>query len=484
MAVESAWQALGQRAFSPGDQAAFARFSGDANPLHMDPVHARRSLAGQTVVHGIHSLLWSLDCWTANPGARGNIASLKAQFIRPVPVGETLACRVRECDPSGKVHIEACVPAGSAMLAEISLGTEGCAAALRLETVSSVLGPPALLGIDDLTGREGSWGLQSESGAAARMFPRLAALCGESFVVMLANTSRLVGMECPGLYSLYSELELAHDASSPGVGEERFKYSVTRVDRRFGLITMRVEGAGLAGSVKAFLRPPPARQAKMPELAGTVPAKAFSAQRALVVGGSRGLGELAAKVLAAGGADVCISYLQGRDDAEAIVAQIRAHGGTAAAVQLDVRDSFDPARALPAAWRPTHLYYFATPFIFAGERSGYSPELMARFCACYVDGFARMVEPLRAEGLEGAFYPSSVALDELPTDMAEYCAAKAAGEVLCRLLARRHAGLRIVHPRLPRLATDQTASLLPLRTADPLPLLLDLFTDFALSPSR
>ena len=80
-------------------------------------------------------------------------------------------------------------------------------------------------------------------------------------------------------------------------------------------------------------------------------------------------------------------------------------------------------------------------------------------------------------------YPSTVFLDELPTDMAEYCAAKAAGETLCQLLVRRHRGLRIDYPCLPRVATDQTASLLPVGNQDPLPLMRDLLLTFAAGTS-
>ena len=37
----------------------YAGASGDFNPLHVDPVAARRALYGEVVVHGVHSLLWA-----------------------------------------------------------------------------------------------------------------------------------------------------------------------------------------------------------------------------------------------------------------------------------------------------------------------------------------------------------------------------------------------------------------------------------------
>ena len=56
---------------------------------------------------------------------------------------------------------------------------------------------------------------------------------------------------------------------------------------------------------------------------------------ALITGGSRGLGRNAALALAAQGTDVILTYRSKRDEAEAVVAEIRALGRRAAALELD-----------------------------------------------------------------------------------------------------------------------------------------------------
>jgi hypothetical protein len=58
--------------------------------------------------------------------------------------------------------------------------------------------------------------------------------------------------------------------------------------------------------------------------------------------------------------------------------------------------------------------------------------------------------------------------------MTEYAMAKAAGELLCADLVRAFPGLTIARPRLPRLPTDQTASILPAKAHDPVATLLPL----------
>ncbi len=145
-------------------------------------------------------------------------------------------------------------------------------------------------------------------------------------------------------------------------------------------------------------------QADLAALAPLVAPGEFAGQRALVVGGSRGLGEATVKLLAAGGADVVLTYRQGEADARRVAAEI---GGRAIA--------FD-CTAPPAdlGFLPTHLYYFATPPITVGDLHAFSGAAFTRYCRYYVDGFAHSVRAAHAAtgGPLEVFYPSTVYLDE------------------------------------------------------------------------
>jgi hypothetical protein len=80
-----------------------------------------------------------------------------------------------------------------------------------------------------------------------------------------------------------------------------------------------------------------------------------------------------------------------------------------------------------------------------------------------VTGFFETVRLLQHQesAVRGVLYPSSVFVEELPKSFGEYAAAKMAGETLCAYLEKTHKDLVIHRPRLPRVATDQTASLVP-----------------------
>lgn len=426
---------LPARHFTPEDQQAFAAWSGDTNPMHMDAKAARRTQAGRPVVHGIHAVLWALE----SAGALlDGVEALTVRFDRMIHVGDL--CRLRQ--DTGRAQLTILVEDVAVTRIDLSSRTDPSSQPAEPEAHSFALEPRA--------------------DAIAAAFPRATAALGTGFLVDLAGLSKLVGMVCPGLHSIFRGFSVSRDAEAAG---SAMRYGVLRDDERFNLVTMRVAGAALSGTVEAFRRAPPTEQPGVATLRGRVQPEAFAGRRALVVGGSRGLGALTAKLLALGGADVTLTYAVGDSEAGAVAEEIRAAGGTCAILKLDVRQQ-PIAGQLPAGAVFDQLYYFATPSIFGKRGRGLDPALLTEMMAFYVHAFYDLCAGLREAGPQpiAAFYPSSVAVTERPAGLTEYAMAKAAGEVLCADLSRLLKGVRAHIRRLPRLQTDQTASVQPVET--------------------
>jgi acyl dehydratase len=75
--------------FTPADQRAFARLSGDFNPVHQDPVAARRTIAGEPIVHGVHLLLRALEGHFES-GRPVSTLAISARFEHPAPIGDAI----------------------------------------------------------------------------------------------------------------------------------------------------------------------------------------------------------------------------------------------------------------------------------------------------------------------------------------------------------------------------------------------------------
>jgi hypothetical protein len=332
---------------------------------------------------------------------------------------------------------------------------------------------PSSLLKHQLEGRSGNIDLDLNINAGHRYFPNLFRCVSPIQIATLLNSSRLVGAECPGLNSIYSEINLTVDESDDC---NTLKYQVTKFDPRFQMVNMNVVAPSMRGVIKAFVRPPPQEQDSLETLSRLVRGNEFSNQRALIVGGSRGLGEVTAKILAAGGAEVSITYHQGANDAQQIVEEIVSNGGIAQHLKFDVLSDKD--RHFDNTLnhlRPTHLYYFPTPRIFTAVAGVFSPTLFTRFCNYYVEGFLNTLKCLVNNGMTNVFYPSSVAVDEPTSNMSEYVAAKLAGETVCKFVQKHNSSIRVYCPRLPRMSTDQTVTLLPYESQNPGPIMLEHF---------
>jgi NAD(P)-dependent dehydrogenase (short-subunit alcohol dehydrogenase family) len=460
--------------FDADRHARFVALSGDLNPMHVDAVAARRTQAGAPVVHGIHTLLWLLDCVAEKLEVMPQVATLTARFHNMVYVGERADAEVLQLGASA-LRARVTVDGVDVLSLILGLGAPGRNDEPPLPFVAASEPPPSLpidLRLDQMGGRSGRLRFAAGPAEVAAMFPHAARLLGPQRIAALTCTSCVVGMVVPGLHSILGGVELGVDENN---GVEDLTYAVTSVNSRFRLVHVAVRGGGLRGVLKCASRPPPVAQPDMAAVVASVAKDEFLGTPALVVGGSRGLGETTAKLLAAGGGRVTITYKSGAADAEAVARDIRSRGGLCDFVPYDVRQRAAPQLAV-LSQAPTQVYYFATPTIARRKAGLCDPRRLEELNAYYVTGFFDLVTAcmrLRPEGVH-VFYPSTVYVEQRPADFTEYAMAKSAGEILCADMQRFWRGLHVLVRRLPRTLTDQTGSLLPNETADPLQVMLPI----------
>ncbi len=460
---------MSARAFTSSDQRAFALLSGDFNPLHLDPLRARKTFFGRPIVHGIHLLLMALESVTDRSSR--NLSRCKASFKKGVGVEEPYTLRVTRQETSRcEMEIRVFGSLAAKFLFEFDDQV------IRREVKSHVYAEDDAEpeSPEELSGRKGSMELGFDAERLKALFPNLALQMSPHQVGSVLATTRLVGMVCPGMNSVYSGMEMRY-ANVPEPREiagdsEGFHWQVASTDERFGLVDLKVEGQGFEGEIEALVRPAPVEQPSSRELKGRVRGMDFGGRRCLIIGGSRGLGEICSKILALGGAEVLLTYNQGREEGARVVEDIRAEGGVARCEPYNVIDPpSDMASMLGGEFQPTELYYFATPPLIVGDKYGFSFEVYEKYRRFYVDGFVKLVLLLKEESGDQlrCVYPSSVAVEETPAGWAEYAAAKAEGEAMCRYLQGALRNTTIESWRLPRIMTDLTATAMPVDSADP-----------------
>ena len=477
-------RALAQRRFSFSDQKLFASVSGDQNPLHVDHLLARRTQGGEPVVHGINLLLWALDCYAKAHPDLLPLRSCSARFDHFVYLGERVDVLATQ-EGSGGAQLNLSVDNGTRVEMTLEFG-EPAAGLPGWVDPSSVAQPVLQIArerdIEELDGRAGVLAFHMTQDEARGLFPAAERWLGARRIMALAASTYLVGMECPGLHSLYSSLSFS---SCPGAESlDGLAFRVSKTYPRLQLVKQEIAGGGLVGTVSSFVRTSPVQQATMQSLSGVVENAEFAGSVALIVGGTRGLGELTAKLVASGGGRVFITWRSGKEDAERVAEEIRLSGGACETFCYDTRESAEEQlSALPEM--PTHAYYFATPPIFRVQSDLFLRNRLDEFLAVYVDGFWQLSKALRIRQPNlSIFYPSSVAVTERPRGMTEYAMAKAAGEMLCTDMNASLSPIRVTTARLPRLPTDQTASVTVSQTADPVSVMLPIVREVQSWPKK
>ena len=440
----------------------FARLSGDQNPLHVDPIVARRTSFGRPVVHGVVLVLRALEISLSGQAHR--IDRLRVRFLAPICVGDRFTIVQEEAVQEEAVQDRVLKIVAADGLAAARIELQVSPTTTRLCEFQSPLAlEPEDPGVDGLLGLAGSLPLRLNETAVRAMFPALELPMSQ--IAALATSSVLVGMRCPGLHSLYVGLDLEFLEES----QSALAWSVEHVDARFGRVRLAVSGAGCVGSLEAAVRPRPVVQLDMRAACGLVRAGEFAGHDVIIVGGTRGLGELAAKLLAAGGARVLVTGASGSEDGNRVVSEIVGADCSASSASLRLPGEVDEFVAgLPVAFNATVLCNFATPAI-GGSRTGrFDAERFAAFLGGYVTGVAALVEALVKSGRTPAavLNPSSAFVDAPPRQMGEYVCAKAAAEALGRHLVSVHPDMTVMSPRWPAMATDQTVSTVPRRLAD------------------
>lgn len=468
---------LGSRSFTAEDIIHFAELSGDWNPIHVDRIAARRLLAGDIVVHGMQSLLWALEAHFANSGQiPGRITAL---FPTPLRPGEHLEVVRTFVDVTTS---RLAIQRGTSEVASIVLRGQGTAVSAKAPVGSMCRETPNardFASLKDLSGKT----LILAHPTMESTFPHCCKSVGELGVATIMALSKLVGMDCPGLDSLFTGLDLILE---PDLPNNCLDWKVVRHSRPIAPIRMKVVGGGIRAKVDAFMRNGPVEQPSMHEIAGVISQNSFKHQRALIVGGSRGLGELVAKIITAGGGEAIITYLSGAHDAARVVAEINDWGGHAKSIRVDVLNLGPSTIELKELDAPTHLYYFATPSIIAQKDLEFDEDLYKSYAKVYIDAFQRLIAIFLQNNHQKltVFYPSSIFVDEKPKSFREYTKAKEMGEMLCASLNEKYENINIMVSRLHRMKTDQTSSLLPVATKPAMQEMLRVMEEMSISRKK
>ena len=451
--------------FSIKDQLKFAELSQDFNPIHCDEVLARRYIFGEPVVHGINAMLFAIKEWSYLADSPFFISKLRCKFKKPLYLGTEISIEIKNFNDSIKINLIQGEEIKTALLIEANDTKHDYAKIKPHDSQTDLI--PKNISFNKLIGHSGQIECSLNIPLAEKYYSAdFIRKIGYEQLAEILSLSRIVGMHSPGLNSILSEVSFCKNTRKV----DTISFKVKSVDDRFSIINIESSGPHYNSNIKAFYRPPEVKQRTIEEIKNNIQIDEFKHYRALIIGASRGLGELTAKCLGYGGASLQMTYSKGKKDAMKVLNDIQNYNnGNVSIFQLDVTKITDINFDAIKKFKPTHVFYFATPFIFSGSKNKFSKQKYSKFRLYYLDAFEILVKSLSKINVNTSFlYPSSIAVEEEPLDMLEYTLAKKEGEELCMKLENKYSNIKIICPRLPRFETDQTVSLSSVDNEDPI----------------
>ena len=440
-------------------QLEFANFSGDFNPLHIDKQYSRRSQFGSPVVHGIHLLLASME--QIDFASTSRIVHLEAEFRQAILVEDQFRIQIEESDVIHKISLTS----NDKLCAIFRIKTEVIAAIEPLQsTPYETIKCLDFFEIDAALDCEGVDTGVVDTSQLEKLFPNLFNCVLHSDIDLLLMMTRTIGMNCPGTQALLRSFSWNYESKHDSQVKS---YVVKKIDKRFKLIDIEFSSNSIVVVARVTLRVVATNQPNAEYIKKFVSSNEFNGVRAVVVGGSRGLGELAVRILACGGAEILFTYFKGESDAKQLVSIL---GRQADCTYFDARNPSEDGIEKIVAFLPTHLYYFATPPIQRQFTKQFNEVLYQDYRSVFVDGFKTLSSYL---DFKAALFPSTSFITTNESGFTEYVRAKLEGEELCKKMNQKSIS-RVIYDRLPPLVTDQTSELLGTDTTSNVSILLPL----------
>jgi hypothetical protein len=440
-----------EKKFQFTDQLIFAKISGDYNPIHLDRNYARRSISGDIAVHGINLVFWGLDTFLKFKKVKIKIIKINIIFSKFININQKVKIKIFQ--NNNKVlfnFFESDILAAQFEIQYLK----------SLTTQYSYFNKKFIKKKASVTkfenfkiGKKFVENFAIDNQLFKKKFLNIHKYLNFNQIIDLVTITRLVGMNVPGEDSILSKLDLFYKLNNVVKSEIK----ITSIDKRFSLINLYYVGKNLSGNIRTLMRPKKINQTIQNKKL-KINKREFSKQRALIIGGSKGLGEATVKILSSGSAKILFSYFNGKKDA---VQHRRGFEKNIKIFHLNIERELNSKISKNIKnFKPTHLYYFATPRIFTGNGYDFREKNFTTFNNYYISGFKKIFDLLDKKILQSVFFPSSVAINEATSKLCEYACSKAAQEILLKYLNEKYKKIYFSYPRLPRLKTDQTLSIL------------------------
>ena len=237
---------IGNKSFNLDDQLQFAKFSGDFNPIHVDPILARRTISGECIVHGINGLMYAIECLVKFNGM--TCTNFEARFIKAIRLG--LAINVFWDVKNNKLSIISEEGIHTTIYIQLGFLPKKNSAESKIYS-DKPLKVPRNLSLKECSQiSQEDFVFRGDIVVGELIFPYLFETYGNLFASELGACSEIVGMQTPGLNSLFLKLRCFVT-----LGSSDCNYRLVSCNLIFGILKILFSGRCLKSEIEVLYRP-------------------------------------------------------------------------------------------------------------------------------------------------------------------------------------------------------------------------------------
>ena len=441
--------------FSIKKQLDFLKISGDLNEIHVP----NKKIA---VAHGINLLLRTME--TLSKKKRINFSSsclIDINFIKPIIVPSNLKLVSSIKDKS----IECSIFSSNILTARLSFFSSGNI----LENFEKEIKFKKRINIplsNNIFKKKNKYQtdlFEVNKKLIKKEYPTLLGLIGEARVSSIINLSYFVGMIYPGQNSLLSSVQIVTNNSR----KKKIVFNLNKFDERINFSNILVSAPGLNAKLNTFSKNKKITQPDLKKIKFNYKNKIanHSLQNALIIGGSRGLGELTAKILSIGMGNLTLTYNKNFIKAQNIKKELHRKNSKCNIIKIDVTNDKE-LKKITNLKNINSIYYFPTPSLVNLKKRTFDQNMLKNFINYFYRIPKKIISMLEKRKKKIIFfYPSSVYLNNKKehNHLKEYLFAKTKGEKICKDNLKY---VKFFSTRLPPILTDQNNHFVPIKTSN------------------
>jgi FkbH-like protein len=436
------------------DQKIFSELSNDYNPIHLDEKYSYKTLFNKPIIYGILLTIKSLD--NLKIKKRQKINYIKAEFINFVNINDLITI---DYDTNIiKIYKE-----NNILCTKIKylLSDDNDNELIFKNNNNNLINP-----LSDQNPKESYlYNLNINLEILEKYYNNVFHNFNLLQIFQIINLSTFVGMITPGLNSIFNSFELSYIDNNYNDLYTLF-FNIDNFDKTHKICLYNFEGKNINGNITCLYRPESIRQIKIKDL--KIDNEQFKNEKVLVIGGSRGLGEVISKIFFAGGADVTLTYFNCHEEALNIQ---RESENKIKILKYDVLNDYYNINNITNNVEFTKIFYMATPKL--NKYNTFNNDMFENYYNYYCKGFILLFNTINKNNLKYIFYPSTMYLD-ITNDYLEYTLSKNIAENIVNNLKNNNNNICFDCIRLPRLLTDLTNNIINI-AKDPVDYFLEYY---------